>query len=181
VLAARGDFVRQYPNTARAVIMAVLDASRWIDASPGNRMRMVETIAGKAYVNTRIDTIGDRIQGQYQDGLGRHWQDPHHLRFFDEGQVNFPYLSDGMWFLTQFRRWGLLRAHPDYLALARDINQVDLYRQAASAMHVDTPAGAMRSSRLMDGVIWDGSDPATYADSFSIRARPTRQPDAIAA
>jgi nitrate/nitrite transport system substrate-binding protein len=181
VLAARGDFVRQYPNTARAVIMAVLDASRWIDASPGNRMRMVETIAGKAYVNTRIDTIGDRIQGQYQDGLGRHWQDPHHLRFFDEGQVNFPYLSDGMWFLTQFRRWGLLRAHPDYLALARDINQVDLYRQAASAMHVDTPAGTMRSSRLMDGVVWDGSDPATYADSFSIRARPTRQPDAIAA
>jgi nitrate/nitrite transport system substrate-binding protein len=28
----------------------------------------------------------------------------------------------------------------------------------------------MRSSRLIDGVVWDGSDPAAYADSFSVRA-----------
>ncbi|MCB2041132.1 MAG: ABC transporter substrate-binding protein, partial [Rhodoferax sp.] len=139
VLATRGDFARRYPNTARAVIMAVLEASRWIDANAGNRMRMAATIAGSAYVNVPVDVIRERILGRYQDGLGRQWQDTRPMRFFDDGQVNFPYLSDGMWFLTQFKRWGLLRAHPDYQATARAINQTALYRQAASQLGVSAP------------------------------------------
>ncbi len=65
-----------------------------------------------AYVNTSADVISERILGQYQDGMGRRWHDPHHLHFFDEGNVNFPYLSDGMWFLTQFKRWGSAQAAP---------------------------------------------------------------------
>lgn len=28
------------------------------------------------------------------------------MRFWAGGEVSFPWLSDGMWFLTQFRRWG---------------------------------------------------------------------------
>jgi nitrate/nitrite transport system substrate-binding protein len=28
----------------------------------------------------------------------------------------------------------------------------------------------MRSSKLMDGVVWDGKDPMKYADSFKIHA-----------
>jgi len=27
----------------------------------------------------------------------------------------------------------------------------------------------MRSSKLMDGVLWDGKDPARYADSFKVK------------
>ena len=38
-----------------------------------------------------------------------------------------------MWFLTQHKRWGLLKEHPDYLAVAKQINQIDLYKQAAAA------------------------------------------------
>ena len=181
VLAARGDFARAYPNTARAVIRAVLEASRWIDTSAGNRMRMAATIAGKAYVNVPVDVIRERILGHYQDGLGRQWQDPHPMRFFDDGQVNFPYLSDGMWFLTQFKRWGLLRQHPDYLACARAVNQTTLYRQSASELGVQSPGTDMRSSRLIDGVVWDGSDPVRYADSFPVRARPALAPDTLTA
>jgi len=33
----------------------------------------------------------------------------------------------------------------------------------------------MRSSTLMDGKIWDGSDPEQYAVSFSIKAKPARE------
>ena len=87
------------------------------------------------------------MQGHYQDGLGRHWQDPNHLHFFDDGVVNFPYLSDGMWFLTQFRRWGLLEQHPDYLGVARQINQVALYREVAGALGIAMPTDDMRSDR----------------------------------
>jgi nitrate/nitrite transport system substrate-binding protein len=28
----------------------------------------------------------------------------------------------------------------------------------------------MRSSKLIDGVVWDGKDPKKYADSFKIKA-----------
>jgi nitrate/nitrite transport system substrate-binding protein len=35
---------------------------------------------------------------------------------------------------------------------------------------VNVPKDNMRSSKLMDGVVWDGKDPAKYADSFKIKA-----------
>lgn len=170
VLGATADFVSANPNTARAVTAAVLEASRWIDASPANRMQMADTIAGSAYVNTSTSVIRERILGRYHDGLGRHWEDAHHMKFFSDGAVNFPYLSDGMWFLTQHKRWGLIKDHPDYLAVASQINQTALYRQAAQAAGVPLPAHNMRSSRLIDGVVWDGSNPAAYADAFALRA-----------
>jgi nitrate/nitrite transport system substrate-binding protein len=170
VLGCTGDFVKQYPNTARAVTMAILEAGRWIDAGLQNKMKMAETVADKAYVNTSVEAINQRILGRYQNGLGKTWDDPHHMKFFNDGQVNFPYLSDGMWFLTQHKRWGLLKSHPDYLAAAKQVNQIALYKEAATALKISVPKDAMRSSKLMDGVVWDGQDPAKYADSFKIKA-----------
>jgi nitrate/nitrite transport system substrate-binding protein len=169
-LGTTADFVKKYPNTTRAVMMAVLEASRWIDASLSNKMKMAEVVAEKSYINTGVDAINQRILGRYQNGLGRTWDDPNHMKFFNDGAVNFPYLSDGMWFLTQHKRWGLIKEHPDYLAVAKQINQVDLYRQVASAMKIGAPKDPMRSSKLIDGVVWDGKDPAKYADGFKIKA-----------
>ncbi len=170
VLGASGDFVKKYPNTARAVIMAVMEASRWIDAGLQNKLKMAETIADKSYVNTSVDAINQRILGRYQNGLGKTWDDPRHMKFFDDGAVNFPYLSDGMWFLTQHKRWGLIKDHPDYLGVAKQINQVDLYREAATQLKVSVPKDPMRSSKLIDGTVWDGKEPARYADGFKLKA-----------
>ena len=170
VLGCTGEFAKKYPNTARAVVMAVLEASRWIDASLSNKAKMADTIADKAYVNTGVDAINQRILGRYQNGLGKTWDDPNHMKFFNDGAVNFPYLSDGMWFLTQHKRWGLIKEHPDYLAVARQINQIELYKSAASALGVAVPKDPMRSAKLMDGVVWDGKDPKKYADGFKVHA-----------
>ena len=170
VLGTTSEFVQKYPNTARAVTAAILEASRWIDESLANKTRMAETIAGKAYVNTGVDAINQRILGRYQDGLGKTWDDPNHMKFYNDGAVNFPYLSDGMWFLTQHKRWGLLKAHPDYLGVAKAINRMDVYRQAATATKTPLPKSDMRSHKLVDGVVWDGKDPAKYADGFKLKA-----------
>ena len=170
VLGTTSEFVQKYPNTARAVTAAILEASRWIDESLANKTRMAETIAGKAYVNTGVDAINQRILGRYQDGLGKTWDDPNHMKFYNDGAVNFPYLSDGMWFLTQHKRWGLLKAHPDYLGVAKAINRMDVYRQAATATKTPLPKSDMRSHKLVDGVVWDGKDPARYADGFKLKA-----------
>ena len=169
VLGCTDDFVKKYPNTARAMTMAILDAGRWIDASLSNRLKMAEVVANTAYVNTSVDVINQRILGRYQNGLGKTWDDKNHMKFFNDGVANFPYLSDGMWFLTQHKRWGLMKQDPDYLAVAKQINKIDLYKEAAAQVKVSVPKDPMRTSKFMDGVVWDGKNPAAYASSFKIR------------
>ncbi|MFN3986480.1 MAG: CmpA/NrtA family ABC transporter substrate-binding protein [Rhodocyclaceae bacterium] len=171
ILGTTGEWVAKHPNSARALTAAVLEASRWIDASEANRKETAKVIAARSYVNTDVDVIEGRILGHYEDGAGKTWNDANSMKFFNDGKVNFPYLSDGMWFLTQHRRWGLLDAEPDYLGVAKAINRIDIYRQAAEAVGgVSLPDGDLRSSTLIDGVVWDGSDPAAYAAGFKVKA-----------
>ena len=170
VLGATREFVERHPNTARAMVTALLETCRWLDASAENRTEMAETIARDAYVNVPVEVILDRILGRYQDGRGRTWVDPHPMKFHGDGAVNFPWLSDAMWFVTQFRRWGLLRGAPDYLAVASAVNCVELYRQAAAQAKVPVPGAPMRASRLMDGIVWDGEEPERYASVHHVFA-----------
>ncbi|BCD87664.1 hypothetical protein PSm6_40710 [Pseudomonas solani] len=169
VLGVTAAFADAYPNTARALTMAVLEASRFIEQSLENRRSTAQLISGAEYIDAPLSAIEPRFLGHYRDGLGNTWEDAHPLRFFDGGRVNLPYLSDGIWFMTQFRRWGLLRDDPDYLGVARQVQRLDLYRQAAAALGIEAPA-EMRSATLMDGITWDGSDPAGYARSFRLHA-----------
>ncbi|WDU63547.1 CmpA/NrtA family ABC transporter substrate-binding protein [Pseudomonas poae] len=170
VLGCTQAFVDQYPNTARVLVMAILEASRFIEQNTENRRSTAQLLSGSDYLDAPLDCIEPRLLGAYEDGLGNQWQDPHALRFFAGGAVNLPYLCDGMWFMTQFRRWGLLREDPDYLGVARQVQQLALYRQAADALGITDNGQDMRSSQLIDGKIWDGSDPAGYARSFRLHA-----------
>lgn len=169
VLGSTAEFTQKYPNTARALMMAVLEASKYIDVM-ANRRKVAEIIADKSYVNCPVEVIDQRLEGKYEDGLGKKWNDPNYMKFCNDGAVNFPYLSDGMWFLTQHKRWGLLKEDPDYLAVAKQINQIELYKQAAAQVKVPVPKDVMRSSKLIDGTVWDGKDPKKYAASFKVRA-----------
>ncbi|MDO6385730.1 CmpA/NrtA family ABC transporter substrate-binding protein [Uliginosibacterium sp. 31-12] len=170
ILGTTAEFVQKYPNTARAMICAILEASMWIDTSAANRSKTAETISAKAYVNTDTDVIRSRMIGQYENGLGKTWSEKNYMKFYNDGTVNFPYLSDGMWFLTQHKRWGLLKGDVDYLGVAKKINQIELYKQAAAIVKAPIPKSDMRSSKLIDGVVWDGKDPKKYAESFKIKA-----------
>jgi nitrate/nitrite transport system substrate-binding protein len=170
VLGTTAEFAAKNPNTCRALIAAVLDAGKWIDASLANKNKMAEAIADKSYVNTSKDVIDQRIMGRYQNGLGKTWDDPNYMKFYNDGLVNFPYLSDGMWFMTQHRRWGLLKTDPDYLAVAKTVSQIDLYKDAAAMTKTPVPKDVLRTSKLMDGTVWDGKNPKAYAASFKIHA-----------
>lgn len=168
VLGTTAAFCKQYPNTARAMVAAILEASRFADTA-ANRPLLAKTIADKSYVNTSVDVIEGRILGHYENGLGKKWNDPNGMKFYNEGQVNFPWLSDAMWFMTQHKRWGLLKSDPDYLAVATQVNRIDIYKQAAALAKVPVPKDSMRTSTLMDGVVWNGKDPKAYAAGFKIR------------
>lgn len=169
VLGATADFVERNPNSARAMVMAVLDAARFIDID-ANRADVARTIADSAFVDADIEVIENRFRGIYDDGRGNTWKDPRAVTFFGEGEVTFPWLSDGMWFLTQHRRWGMLKADPDFVGIARKVNRIDLYSQAAAQLGVALPTDPMRTSVLMDGAVWDGCEPSRYSGSFHIRA-----------
>jgi len=171
VLATTRGFLQHNADTARALVAALLEAGRWIDASDAHRAETAAALAAPEFLDTPADIIAPRLMGHYQNGLGLSWEDPNRVRFHDAGRVNFPYLSDAIWFMTQQRRWGMLRQDPDYRAVASAVNQIALYREAAERAGVAVPADVMRSSRLIDGVDWDGSDPARYAAGFEIRAR----------
>ena len=168
-LSTTAEFVQKYPNTSRAMIAAVLDASKFIDVM-ANRKKVAEIIADKSYVNCPVDVIDQRLEGNYDNGLGRTWKDPDYMKFYNDGTANFPYLSDGMWFLTQHKRWGLLKEDPDYLAVAQKVNQIELYKQAAAVAKVPVPKEPFRTSKLIDGTVWDGKNPKAYAAGFKVKA-----------
>ena len=53
--------------------------------------------------------------------------------------------------------------------MARQINKIDLYKEAAAQVKVSVPKDPLRSSRFMDGTVWDGKNPAVYASSFKVK------------
>ncbi|MEO6679650.1 MAG: nitrate ABC transporter substrate-binding protein, partial [Pseudomonas sp.] len=53
---------------------------------------------------------------------------------------------------------------------------LDLYREAATAVGVAAWGQEMRSSQLIDGKVWDGSDPAGYARGFKLHAMSDSSP-----
>ena len=53
--------------------------------------------------------------------------------------------------------------------MAARVNRVGLYREAAELAGTPAPANLLRRSVLMDGKVWDGTDPEAYVSSFPIR------------
>lgn len=164
VLVCTRDFADRHPDTARALVMALLEACRYLDV-PAHREEAASWLALPDFVDAPRDVIASRLLPRREpDGSTTG------VRFFADGEVNFPYLSDGMWLITQYRRWGMLRDEPDYQAVARAMHRLDLYREAAGQLGIAVPEGISRSSRLIDGKVWDGSDATAYARSFAVRA-----------
>jgi nitrate/nitrite transport system substrate-binding protein len=167
VLATTRRFAEEQPHKARALTMALLEASRFVDQQ-ANRPAIARLLARPEYIDTDSAVIEPRFLGHYDDGHGRVWEDSHPIRFHGEGEVNFPYLSDAIWFMSQQRRWKLLKTDPDYLGIAQRVNRIDLYREAAAVVGVALPSSPMRSSRLMDGTMWNGVPPLHRTDVVAV-------------
>jgi nitrate/nitrite transport system substrate-binding protein len=169
VLGTTREFVEKHPNTTRAMMAAVIEASKYIDTM-ANRGKVSEIIGGKSYVNAPAPVILGRMQGHYEDGLGRKWDDPDYMKFHMDGEVNFPFPSHGAWFLTQQRRWGLLKTDVDYLGIAQAVNQTAIYAEVAKALNVSVPSNPLKTETLFDGTVFDPNKAADYAASFKIKA-----------
>jgi ABC-type nitrate/sulfonate/bicarbonate transport system substrate-binding protein len=164
VLACRRDFVSQHPNTARALVQTMLEACRWLDG-PGHRDEIARWLVRPEYIGIDEALIARRLA---REGVSPE-SNRLPVRFFEDGTVNYPRAADGVWFLTQYERWGMIARRDDYREIAAAINQTQLYREAAQSIGIAIPAETA-SQVLIDGRVWDGSDPQGYAQGFEIRA-----------
>ena len=127
----------------------------------------------------KIRRMAGEFQGQFQDAMERLLKA---LKIYQElgdrhaigstlGAVALTYqLAGEIDAAAQTYRaaLALFAATADYLGIAKQINRIDIYKQAAAMTKTPVPKDVMRSSKLIDGVVWDGKDPAKYADSFKV-------------
>ena len=139
VLACRREFAALQPEVVVALTATLLEACRWLDV-PGNRQRAVDWLADPEVIGLSAERIAACL-------LPLDGDDPmQSLRFHADGEVNFPWRSDGRWFLQQFRRWGWLPAASDEddAALLDNVRRVETYRQAAALVDVPVPVGDLK-------------------------------------
>jgi len=168
VLAFTEEFAAKNPRTVKAVMRAVVEAGRWCDELE-NRPKLAEVVARPQYINTTKEAILGRLLGDYDYGDGRKKKDPLYMTFFDR-DTTFPLRSHGTWWLTQFRRWGMVKGPPDYAGIAARVHRPDLYRQVAKELGIAAPKEDARTERFWDGTVFDPSDPERYARSFAVNA-----------
>ncbi|MCB1959633.1 MAG: hypothetical protein KDE68_03770, partial [Rhodocyclaceae bacterium] len=98
--------------------------------------------------------------------------------------ATYPYYSDAIWYLTQMRRWGQIAEYkPDswYMDVAKKVYRPDIYAAAAKELiaegkmkAADFPDFATETGYkpaqddFLDGIVYDGSKPNAYIDSFKI-------------
>jgi nitrate/nitrite transport system substrate-binding protein len=168
VCAFTEEFANKNPKTVKAVLKALHLASVYIDKME-NRKSVADIISRPAYINTVPDVILGRLLGKYDYGDGRQEQDPNYM-VFSQRECNFPQKTFGLWWLTQFRRWGMVKAAPDYQGIVNRVTRQDMFLDAVKDMGVTTKFKDMQKQTLLDST-FDPADPEKYALSFAVHSR----------
>ena len=185
VFGLTADFAKKNPKTVQALTRALIRASMWLDAEDGkNRPEAVKMLASPKYVGADEAVLMASMTGKFTFGSGDTRATPEFNLFFDQ-QASYPFYSDGIWFLTQMRRWGQIAADkPDawYLDTVKSVYRPDLYDAAAQSLVADGKASAQQfpktdgfriyTRKAIDGVAFDAHKPAAYAASFAIGLKP---------
>jgi nitrate/nitrite transport system substrate-binding protein len=165
VCAFTEEFATRNPRAVKAVLKALHLASADLDTMD-NRPKLAEIIARPSYINCPPSTILERLMGKYEYGDGRVEHDPFYM-IFSSRNANYPHQIYGKWWLTQFRRWGMVKTAPDYTALPKRVLRGDLYLEAMKELGVKVLVSEEQKVTLFDGV-FDGKDPEQYAKSFPV-------------
>src|SRR5437870_36574 len=168
VLGFTEEFATKNPKTVKAVMRAILEASQWNDKLE-NRPKMAEVVGQPQYGNAAKEINLGRMLRDYNYGDERIDKDKYYMTFFDR-QTNFPLKSHGVWWLSQFRRWGMVKEPPDYKGLVDRVHRADIFREVAQEMSVEMPRDDMKKETLFDGVTFDPADPEKYAKGFAVHS-----------
>jgi nitrate/nitrite transport system substrate-binding protein len=166
VCAFKEEFARKNPKTVKAILKALHEASVWLDDMK-NRPEQAEIVSRPTYINCPPEIILGRLQGHYDYGDGRKTEDPNYM-IFNSRNCNYPQPKYAKWWLSQFRRWGMVPSAPDYEGVAKRVMRGDIYEEAMKELGVTHGGMNDDPETLFDGVKFDPRDPETYANSFAI-------------
>src|SRR5687767_5994648 len=167
VCAFTEEFAAKNPKTVKAILKALHFASIELDKME-NRPKFAEVIARPAYINCPPAIILERLMGKYEYGDGRVEQDPYYM-IYSSRNTNYPHQIYGKWWLTQFRRWGMVKTAPDYTGIPKRVLRPDMYLEAMKELGVTTKIAEEQKITLFDGV-FDGTTPEKYASSFKVHS-----------
>ena len=168
VCAFTEEFAEKNPKTVRAVLKALYEASVWLDDLK-NREEQAAIVSRATYINCPPELILARLLGDYDYGDGRKKKDEYYMSF-NARACNFPQPKYATWWLTQFRRWGMVDANPDYAGVASKVMRPDMYQAALKELGVDPGSPNEAPETLFDGVTFDPKSPETYATSFAVHS-----------
>jgi nitrate/nitrite transport system substrate-binding protein len=187
VLGTMQSWIDENPNTAKALVAAVIEACQYCDVLE-NRLEVVEIISGRPYVNAKVDYAKASMTGTYNyggfDEVDRtkpipdfnlfNYLDTDYLKKPDN--ANYPWTSHGVWLLTQMIRWNQIdmKEYPaDADEIINRIYPYAIYEEVAGALGLEIPSDRMKvepASVFIDGREFDPSDPVGYLNGFDLRA-----------
>ncbi|MCG6155175.1 ABC transporter substrate-binding protein [Rubinisphaera sp. ICM_H10] len=174
------------PDTMVAVVKALIRAGKWLDETDDtgklvNREEAARILSRSDYVGADFDIIRNSMTGYFyfQKSDKRPMPD---FNVFYKHYCTYPWYSDGVWFLTQMRRWGQITEPKPaewYDEIARKVYKPEIYLQAAQLLldegliekdevPWDSDGYKPPTSDFIDGVKYDGHDPIGYLNSHKI-------------
>jgi nitrate/nitrite transport system substrate-binding protein len=166
VCAFTTDFADKNPKTVKAVLKALHEASVWLDKLE-NRPEQCEIVSKPTYINCDKNVILGRLLGDYDYGDGRQKKDDYYM-IFSSRNCNYPQPKFCKWWLTQFRRWGMVSGTPDYEGVAKQVMRPDIYEEAMKEIGYTHGGRDEKSETLFDGATFDPTKPEDYAKSFAV-------------
>jgi nitrate/nitrite transport system substrate-binding protein len=168
------------------VVKALIRAGKWLDAADAegnflNREEACRILSKANYVGADYDVLKNSMTGffYFQKSDKRAMPD---FNVFFKYHATYPWYSDGVWFLTQMRRWGQIteaKAAEWYHETAKKVYLPEVYLAAAKHLieegHLaesEVPFGTdgykAATSEFIDGITYDGKDPIGYLNSHTI-------------
>ena len=160
--AASKEFVTTMPNTYRALLKSILDATAYA-RKVENRKEIAAAIAPANYLNQPVTVVEQVLTGTFADGLGNVRKVPDRIDFDP-----FPWHSFAVWILTQMKRWGQLKGDVDYQTVAREVFLATDATKLMAEVGLTPPKSTYKGFSVM-GRAFDPMKPKEYVDSFAIK------------
>lgn len=168
-LGVNAEFATKRRNDLKLMVRAILEASQYIEDKK-NIAQVAKTIGAQSYVNAPADVIDNRLEGKYALGkdLGEVTFGEDTMRFYRDGNVNFPKYGHAMWFMAQYVRFGYLKEMPaNAKEIAQKLIMQDLYKEVAAEMKVPVPSDDMTAFTVdLDKAIFDPNNVPGYLAKY---------------
>ena len=163
--AAKREFAEKAPNTFRALLNAIVDATEHAH-DKANRKQIAAAIAPRNFLNQPVEVLEQVLTGVFPDGLGNTRSVPDRIDFDP-----FPYQSMAVWILTQMKRWGYVKQEVDYKNIASQVFLAGACRDALRGLGKKAPDAASIKHTFVHGKtkVFDPDKAADYLKTFAIR------------